>query len=63
MLLSKFFPKIKHFYATIFFGYKTKVFAFQNNPKYPDPSYKMDLDFGDILEGKTHLIEEFHMTV
>ena len=32
-----------------FFGYKTKFFSFQNNPKNLDPSYKMDLDLLDSL--------------
>ena len=27
-----------------FFGYKTGLFSFQNNPKDLDLSYKMDLD-------------------
>ena len=30
-----------------FFGYNTVFFPFQNNPKYLDPSYKMDLDILD----------------
>ena len=32
-----------------FFGYKTACFPFQNNPKYLDPSYKMDLDIWDCF--------------
>ena len=30
-------------------------FSFQNNPKNLDPSYKMDLDFGDCL-GRVKLV-------
>ena len=33
-----------------FFGYKTGVFSFQNNPKDLDPSCKTDLDLWDCLE-------------
>ena len=29
-----------------FFGYKTEIFPFQNNPKTLDPSHKTDQDFG-----------------
>ena len=29
-----------------------QVLPFLNNPNDLDPSYKMDLDFGDCLEGK-----------
>ena len=29
-----------------------QVFPFQNKPKYLDPSYKMDLDFRIVLEGR-----------
>ena len=29
-----------------------RVVLFQNNLKNQDPSYKMDLDFGDYFEGK-----------
>ena len=32
-------PKIPYF-----FGYKTELFSFQNNPKNLDLSYKTDLD-------------------
>ena len=32
-----------------FFGYKTELFSFQNNPKDLDPSYKTDLDLWDCL--------------
>ena len=32
-----------------FFGYKTELFSFQNNPKNLDLSYKMDLDIWDCL--------------
>ena len=28
---------------------RQELFSFQNNPKYLDPSYKMDLDLGDCL--------------
>ena len=38
-----------------FFGYKTSVFSFQNNPKDLDPSYKMDLDLWDCL-GRVKLV-------
>ena len=38
-----------------FFGYKTEFISFQNNPKNLDPSYKMDLDFGIVLEGNPFL--------
>ena len=38
-----------------FFGYKTEFFSFQNNPKYLDPSYKMDLDLLDCL-GRVKLV-------
>ena len=27
-----------------FFGYKTELFSFQNNPKDLDPSYKIEMD-------------------
>ena len=33
-----------------FFGYKTEVFSFPNNPKNLDSSYKMDLGLWDCLE-------------
>ena len=34
-----------------FFGYNTVFFfTFQNNPKNPDPNYKMDLDLWNCLE-------------
>ena len=38
-----------------FFGYKTGVFFFQNNPKDLDPSYKTDLDLWDSL-GRVKLV-------
>ena len=45
------------------------VFPYQNNLENLDPSdsenldpSEMDLDFGVVLEGKTHLIIEFHKT-
>ena len=39
-----------------FFGYKTELFSFLNNPKDLDPSYKkMDLDLWDCL-GRVKLI-------
>ena len=38
-----------------FFGYKTEVFSFQNNPKDLDPSCKMDLDLWDCL-GRVKLV-------
>ena len=31
---------------------RIRVLPFLNNPKDPDPSYKMDLDFKIVLEGK-----------
>ena len=39
--------------VTTFLWYNKEVFPFQNNPK-------MDLDFGDFLEEKTHLEAEFN---
>ena len=46
-----------------FFGYKTKFFSFQNNPKDLDPSYKTDLDLWDCLgTGKIGIIARFHRT-
>ena len=38
-----------------FFGYKTEVFSFQNNPKELDLSCKTDLDFWDCL-GRIKLV-------
>ena len=38
-----------------FSGYKTELFSFQNNPKYLDPSYKMDLDLQDCF-GRVKLV-------
>ena len=38
-----------------FLDYKTEFFSFQNNPKYLDPSYKMDLDLLDCL-GRVKLV-------
>ena len=38
-----------------FFGYKTGVFSFQNNPKDLDPSFKTDLDLWDCL-GRVKLV-------
>ena len=38
-----------------FFAYKTECFAFQNNPKNLDPSYKMNLSFWDCL-GRVKLV-------
>ena len=38
-------------------------FSFQLYPTNLDPSYKPDLDFWDILAGKTHLTSEFHELV
>ena len=34
-----------------FFAYKIDFFTFQNNPKNLDPSNKIDLDLGIVLEG------------
>ena len=31
-------------YVPYLFGYKKEDLSFQNNPKYLDPSYKMDVD-------------------
>ena len=31
--------------------YMTDFYSFKNNPKNLDPSYKMDLDLWDCLEG------------
>ena len=36
-----------------FFGYKTEIFSFQNNPKDLDPSCKTDLDLWDCLRRVT----------
>ena len=41
--------------VTYYFGYKMESFAFQNNPKYLDLSYEMDLDLWDCL-GRVCLI-------
>ena len=38
-----------------FFGYKTRVFSFQNNSKDLDPSCKTDLDLWDCL-GRVNLV-------
>ena len=38
-----------------FFGYKTELFSFQNNPKDLDPSYKTDLYLWDCL-GRVELV-------
>ena len=38
-----------------FFGYKTEIFSFQNNPKDLDPSCMMDLDLWDCL-GRVKLV-------
>ena len=38
-----------------FFGYKTEVFSFQNNPKDLDLSCKMDLDLWNCL-GRVKLV-------
>ena len=38
-----------------FFGYKTELFCFQNNPKDLDPSCKTDLDLWDCL-GRVKLV-------
>ena len=38
-----------------FFGYKTEVFFFLNNPKNLDLSYKTDLDIWDCL-GRVKLV-------
>ena len=40
---------------TIFLRLQDGVFAFQNNPKDLDPSYKMDLDLWDCL-GRVKLV-------
>ena len=46
-----------------FFGYKTRVSTFQNNPKNLDPSYKLDLDFSGLFwQEKTHLTAELCVT-
>ena len=39
-----------------FFGYEMGCFSSQNNPKYLDPSYKMDLDFWDCFERETPIL-------
>ena len=38
-----------------FFGCKREFFFFQNSPKNPDLSYKMDLDLRDCL-GRVRLV-------
>ena len=49
-------------YIPYFFSYK-RVFAFQNNPKNLDPSYKMDLDHWDCLQRiKIRIIPKLHRT-
>ena len=46
-----------------FFDYKTEFFSFQNNPKYLDPSCKMDLDLLDCLgRVKIGIIAKLHRT-
>ena len=48
-----------------FFGHKTEIFSFQNNPKGVDQSYKTDLGLlGLFWKGKTHTcsIAKFHRT-
>ena len=43
--------------------YTIEVFPVQNNPKYLDPSHKMDLDQWDYFGRKTkHIVAEFHKT-
>ena len=44
-----------------FFGYKTEVFSFQNNPKDIDPSCKTDLDLWDCL-GRVKLVLKQNFT-
>ena len=40
-----------------------ELFPFQNKPKNPDPSYKMDLDFlGLFRKGNAPIIAKFHRT-
>ena len=41
--------RLWNFPIPYFFTYKTVFFAFQNNPKNLDPSYKTDLDLWDYL--------------
>ena len=43
-------------YLLYLFTCKTDVFLFQNSPKNPDPSYKMDLDFWDCFEKENTII-------
>ena len=46
-----------------FYGYKSDIFSFQNNPKNQDLSYKTDLVFwGLFRKGKTHIIAKFLRT-
>ena len=42
----------KHLISLVLIGCY-EVFLFQNSPKNPDPSYKMDLDFCDCFGKKT----------
>ena len=54
-----FFTELKYHTLPYFFGYTT-VFSFQNNPKYLDPSYKIDLDLWDCLgRVKLTLLQNF----
>ena len=49
--------------ATYLFGYKTKFFSFQNNPKNLDMSSKTDLDLCNCLGRiKLHITAKFHGT-
>ena len=55
-LICSFIIPIFHLAALpYFFGCKTEVFSFQNNPKDLDPSCKMDLDPCDCL-GRVKLV-------
>ena len=47
--------KLQLIYLPYFFGYKTGVFSFQNNPKVLDPSCKTDLELWHCL-GRVELV-------
>ena len=53
--LERFQPPVSCQGLPYFFGYKTEIFSFQNNPKDLDQSYKMDLDLWDCL-GRVKLV-------
>ena len=52
---GKFTPRDGDIDIPYFFGYKTGVFSFQNNPKVLDPSCKTDLELWHCL-GRVELV-------